>query len=119
METTQSVPHSAQSYDECIRACLACYEECTRCVAHCLAQGGPHVEKKHMLLMLECAEMCRASGSIMLMQGSFAHEHCQVCARVCEACAESCRSVDPEDETMQKCADTCDACADACRRMAS
>jgi hypothetical protein len=109
---------SGNSMEQCIRDCLACYQECLSCIPHCLGQGGKHAEQKHITLMMECSEMCNMSASLMKMQGQFAYEHCQLCAKVCDACEASCRSVDPNDSMMQKCADACRKCADSCRNMA-
>jgi hypothetical protein len=106
------------SMEQCIRDCIACYQECMSCIPHCLEQGGRHVEQRHITLMMECAQMCNMSSTLMQLKGEFAYEHCQVCARVCEACAESCSSIDPNDSMMQKCADACRRCADSCRNMA-
>lgn len=105
------------SMDQCIRDCIACYQECMSCLPHCLEQGGRHVEKKHITLMMECAQICNMSATIMQLKGEFAYELCQVCARVCDACAESCSSIDPNDSMMQKCTDMCRKCADSCRNM--
>lgn len=105
--------------EQCIRDCIECYQECTRCIPHCLSQGGEHVEQKHILLMMECAQICNMSATLMMLKGGqFAYEHCQLCAKVCDACEESCNSIDPDDSMMQKCADMCRKCADSCRSMA-
>lgn len=118
--TSQSEPSSSRgsSMDQCIQDCLACYQECLSCIPHCLSLGGKHAEKKHITLMLECAQMCNASASMMQLQGEFAFEHCQLCAKVCEACADSCQSIDPDDPMMNKCVETCRRCAESCRNMA-
>ncbi len=104
--------------DQCLRDCIACYQECMGCIPHCLAQGGEHTEQKHLTLMMECAQVCNVSATLMQLGGKFAYEHCQLCAKICEACEESCRSVDPNDSMMQRCADQCRRCADSCRSMA-
>lgn len=120
METTQRESESQRgnSMEECIRDCIACYQECLSCVPHCLSLGGKHAEQKHISLMLECAQMCNLSASLMQLKSQFSFEHCQLCARVCDACAESCSSIDPNDSMMMKCADMCRRCADSCRNMA-
>ena len=118
--TTQSGQslQSGNSMEQCFQDCLACYQECLSCIPHCLSQGGKHAEQKHISLMLECAEICNMSASVMALKGQFAHELCQLCAKVCEACEASCRSIDPNDSMMQRCADMCRRCADSCRSMA-
>lgn len=117
MEPQKVSNSNVSNMDECIRNCIACYQECTSCIPHCLSQGGKHVERKHIVLMMECAQVCQMSASLMELEGQFAYEHCQLCARICDACEESCRSVDPNDEMMQRCADVCRQCAESCRNM--
>jgi hypothetical protein len=109
---------SGNSMEQCIRDCISCYQECISCIPHCLAQGGKHAEQKHLVLMMECAEVCNVSATLMQLKGQFAYELCQFCAKICESCEESCRSIDPNDSMMQKCADMCHRCADSCRNMA-
>jgi hypothetical protein len=120
METTtheSSKLHSANSIEQCIRDCLACYEECMSCISYCLSQGGEHVEQKHLTLMMECAQMCNTSATLMLIKGQISHEHCELCAKVCEACAESCQNLGADDSMMQDCADMCRKCAESCTNM--
>lgn len=120
MENLQSNAYGSrsQTLEDCIRDCMKCFEECTSCINHCLSQGGKHVEQRHITLMMECAQICNSSASLMLLKGQFSFEHCQLCAKVCDACAASCSEVDPEDKHMQMCADTCRRCAESCRSMA-
>ena len=109
---------SDNSVEQCIHDCLSCYQECLSCITHCLSQGGKHTRPEHITLMIECADMCNASARMMLLKGQFSFEHCQLCAKVCDACAESCGEIDPQDSMMQKCADACNRCAESCRNMA-
>lgn len=105
------------SIDQCIRDCLVSFQACSGCLPHCLDMGGKHADKGHIGLLIECAEMCRMSASLMLAKSQFSHEHCQLCARVCDLCAASCESVDADDEMMAQCAETCRRSADSCRSM--
>lgn len=119
METQQRRTQvTGNNMEQCIRDCLACYQECMSCIPHCLSLGGKHVEEKHITLMMECAQMCNVSATLMQLKSGFSYELCQLCARVCDACADSCSSIDPNDSMMQKCAETCRKCADSCRSMA-
>ena len=108
---------SGNSMEECIKECLACFQSCISCISHCLVQGGKFAEPKHIGLMQECAEVCRTSATLMVSKGQFSFEFCQLCATVCDACAQSCLNVDPNDSMMQECADECRKCAAACRNM--
>lgn len=115
METT--ISEFSQNMEHCIEDCLVCYKECMSCIPYCFSKGGKLVEAKHLTLMLECAETCNMSATVMQLRGMNSFELCQLCARVCDACAESCDSVDPNDLMMQKCADMCRNCAESCRSM--
>ena len=114
----ETITQNGNSLEKCIRDCLACYQECLSCIPHCLSLGGKHTDPSHITLMMECAEICNTSATMMQLKGQFAFEHCQLCAKVCEACAQSCSQIDPEDSMMQKCADMCLRCAESCRSMA-
>lgn len=118
METSIQSNQSGMNMEQCIRDCVACYQECTSCISHCLSLGGAHSEQKHITLMMECAQICNMSATLMQLKAQFSYEHCQLCAKVCDACAESCGSLDPNDSMMQRCADTCRKCAESCRSMA-
>ncbi|KAB2693458.1 four-helix bundle copper-binding protein [Brucella intermedia] len=99
----------------CIDACLDCYRVCLHTASsHCLEEGGAHVEPKHYRIMLACVESCRTAAHIMLLDTPLHRETCGACAKICEACAQSCREVGG----MEKCVEACEQCAAICREMA-
>jgi hypothetical protein len=97
--------------------CLRCYRTCLdAALSHCLVVGGRHADPRHVRLMLDCSEICRACADVMV-RGSPWHERlCEVCADVCVQCAESCEQLG--DSKMSECAETCRACAQSCRSIA-
>jgi len=98
----------------CIDACLSCYQMCFgMAMTHCLEQGGEHVKPKHFRAMIACADMCRDSAHMMLMDWTQAKRLCALCAEACETCAKECEAL-PD---MKDCAEECRRCADACRKM--
>ncbi len=98
----------------CIDACLSCYQMCFgMAMTHCLEQGGEHVKPKHFRSMISCAETCRDSAHMMLMNSPQSKQMCALCAEACETCAKEC---DPIPD-MKECADECRRCAEECRRM--
>jgi hypothetical protein len=103
-----------QGMATCIEDCLACYREClSMAMNHCLELGGAHAEKKHMTLMLACAEICRTSAHFMLI-GSPHHRHtCAECAEICEECAKDCERIGD----IEPCVEACRRCAASCREM--
>jgi len=68
-------------------------------------------------LLVECARMCEMSSELMAINGQFVKEHCNICAKICDACAQECSMF--KDEHCQKCAQECHTCADECRRMSN
>lgn len=100
----------------CIEACLNCYRTCFgAAMTHCLETGGKHVEPQHFRLMLACAEICRTSAHVLLMQSDHGKHLCRECAEVCDACAADCERVGD----MQECVNACRRCAEECRKMAA
>jgi hypothetical protein len=102
---------------ECVDKLLECYKACSMCLQHCLAQGGKHVAHEHISLLLECSDICRTSAAFLMSESNFAHELCGICARVCDACADSCHFVDQMDLDMQSCVEACRNSAESCRNM--
>lgn len=99
---------------DAIKACLDCHSMCLQmAMSHCLERGGRHVEKKHLRLMLNCAELCQTSANFMLSDSPLHGRVCAVCAEACEACAKSCEQVGD----MSECVEECRRCAKSCRTM--
>lgn len=100
----------------CADACLACYRVCTEMVfGHCLEMGGEHAAKRHVTLMVTCAEVCRTAAHLLLI-GSQSHQRlCAECAEICEQCAADCERLGD----MEACVAACRACAESCRAMAA
>lgn len=103
--------------EEAIQHSLECYRVCMSCLQHCLALGGKHSDFRHINLLTECAEICQLASRFMIATSDFAHDICGVCARICDACGDSCHDIDPEDPHMNACMVACRKCADSCRNM--
>jgi hypothetical protein len=114
----ETATHLSPELQRCIDECLHCYATCEATTAHCLEQGGKHVESVHMRLLADCAAICRTSAGFMLRGSNLHHRVCALCAEICRSCAESCDRVDPNDQMMKDCAAQCRSCADSCDRMA-
>ncbi|GLC76045.1 hypothetical protein PLESTF_001724200 [Pleodorina starrii] len=110
---------------ECIDNCRDCETICEETISHCLNKGGAHAQPDFVLLLADCAVICRTSARFMI-HGSLHHVHtCGACAKVCDACADDCESLmgatggGREDDIMRKCADMCRTCAKSCAKMAA
>jgi hypothetical protein len=113
------MPHQhklSAEMNRCIQDCLDCYRVCqANASLHCLELGGQHVAPPHFRLMLDCVEACRSAAAMMLNGSDYAAEHCGMCAKICLACAQSCRELGDMDE----CVSACQRCAESCDRMAA
>lgn len=103
--------------EEAIERSLDCFRVTTNCLQHCLSRGGEHADQRHISLMKECAEISRLTASFMIEKSDFSHDLCGLCAKICDACADSCEEICPEDVMMNLCANACRRCADSCRNM--
>lgn len=113
-----SSQHRAPEMDQCIDNCNQCHAVCLETISHCLAKGGRHAERDHVVLMSVCADICRTSADAML-RGSDVHRFtCGACAEICRRCADSCAAMG-DDAEMQRCAEMCRRCADSCATMAA
>lgn len=100
----------------CILQCWECRDTCQSLLYnHCLVEGGPHVERRHVTLMTDCVAVCQAAADAMTRNSPVHTAICAACAEVCDACAASCDAIDGEE--MRHCAIVCRACAKSCRDM--
>jgi hypothetical protein len=108
--------HQSTDMSACIRDCLDCYQHCQgAALTTCLEQGGQHVAPAHFRLMIDCAEVCRATAALMIQGSPYHAQLCALCARICRDCAASCSEL----EGMDDCVRACTHCATACEAMAS
>jgi len=105
-------------WQDCIAHCWECRTECQKVFfSHCLEEGGKHVEKDHVLILMDCIAICQTAADSMV-RGSPVHAAiCAAAASICEACAESCDAIDTE--TMRRLGAICRACAKSCHEMAT
>lgn len=102
-------------FQSCIQACYDCAQACDMCAAACLQETDPKMMARCIELDDECAAMCRLSAQAMSRASEHVYEICQLCAVICDACAEECSS--HQAQHCQECAAACRRCADECRRM--
>ena len=100
----------------CIENCLACATVCEQTLTHGLSKGGAHAAPELIRLLIDCADTCRMSATLMTRGSDFHRQHCALCAEICHACEEACEEFG-DDPQMKACADACRTCAASCRRM--
>lgn len=103
---------------ECIDRCLDCHKTCTEAASHVLHQGGQHSEAKHLVALLDCAQLCLTHADFMTRRSPHHNGLAEACADVCKTCAELCEGHADKDGMMKRCADICRQCEQSCRRMA-
>jgi len=95
---------------------LDCYRHCFgMATTHCLEVGGAHAERRHLTLMLACAEICRTTAHLLLMDSEHGRHLAAECAEVCRKCAADCERFDD----MGDCVAACRACEEACAALAA
>lgn len=102
-----------ENFQECITALDRCAAACDICASACLGEGHIAEMEKCIRLDADCAALCRFTSAALARQSQSAQEFCQLCARVCDACAEECGRHSASH--CQACSDACRACAEACR----
>lgn len=116
-EQNEQINRLSINMEQAISNALECYRATTRCLQYCLSMGGKHSGSHHITLLMECAEICQISARFMVENSDFAHDICGLCARICDACGDSCHEIAAHDFEMQACIRACRNCADSCRNM--
>lgn len=101
------------SIESCRVACETCSRVCLGHVRHCLELGGDHAEAAHIAMLLTCANICRTAAELMTIDSEWHPTVCDLCAQVCEECADAYAAMDG----MEDCVAACRQCAQACRIM--
>lgn len=95
----------------------ACQAMCNYCFKACLGEKDVHMMVGCIELDKACAEICGQTLSLVASESVFAKEFVQLCAKVCEKCAEECGM--HQVQHCQDCARACRECAEACRSFAA
>lgn len=106
----------------CIEACAECAQTCTICADACLAEADVANVVGCIRLNLDCAEVCRVTGTLLSRpshrDAPSLRAQLQACATICRACADECEEHGGQMEHCAVCAEACRECADACEAMA-
>ena len=104
--------------ERCAKACRECNQICLETMTYCLGKGGRHAEADRMKLMRDCEEMCNSSAQHMLRSSRFYSDLCNLCARICDECANDCAQF-RDDAWMPECAASCRNCSEVFVKMIS
>jgi hypothetical protein len=106
----------------CIEACMECAETCTVCADACLGEAKVQDLVACIRLNLDCAEVCRVTGTLMTRpshrDAPALKAQLQACIEICRACGDECAThAEHGMEHCRICAEACRACAEACEAM--
>lgn len=92
-----------------------CETICVQTIQYCLEMGGAHVEKEHMQLLQDCADICETTAKLHSRRSAQHQSVTSACADICDLCAAACEQFigDPQ---MKACANQCHLCAIVCRQ---
>jgi len=90
-----------------------CIIACNYCFNACLGEEDLHMMVQCIKLDKACGEICSTALSLVSSQSVFADDYLELCAKVCEQCAEECGK--HQNEHCQDCAKACRECAEACK----
>lgn len=104
----------------CIEACAECAQTCTVCADACLSEANVQHMVTCIRLNLDCAEVCRVTGTLMTRpshrDAPALRAQLQACIDTCRACADECAKHEDSDHC-RICAESCRECAEACEVM--
>ena len=105
---------------ECIERCFSCAQTCTVCADACLSEDAIDMLARCVRLDLDCADICMTTGRIASRRTetneSVLVQLLELCANVCQACAEECERHASHHEHCKICAAECRRCEESCRR---
>ncbi len=113
-----------QALLDCIEACFDCAQSCTSCADACLGEQEhlPHLVRC-IRLNLDCADICEATGRVLLRQTetdvTVLRAQLEACAAACRACGDECQrhAEGMGMEHCRVCAESCRRCAEACEKL--
>lgn len=124
MQGTSTDPQMRQHLQECIQNCLDCAQACETCFAECVRMEMPGMAEC-IAACRDCADICLLDAQLMSRESPIHFDTCELCAKICDQCAEACRKASSQhnqgqqSSTLQQCADACERCAQTCRAMAA
>ena len=102
-----------------IDACLECSQTCTACADACLAEPDVTEMVRCIRDDLDCADVCQTTSRLLSRQTAgdphVIRAVLEACIQACSTCAASCGEHREHHEHCRICADVCEACGQACR----
>lgn len=102
---------------------MECAQTCTVCADACLGEKNVQHLVNCIRLNLDCAEVCRVTGTLMTRpshrDAPALRAQLEACLAICRACADECGRHGDEMgmEHCRVCAEACRECAERCEEM--
>ncbi len=110
-----SLMQNGNPHQTCIDACVKCAQICQECLTMCLQEDDVKARLSCIKSLQDCSEICSTTACFMSRGSANIQEICNVCATICEQCADECSMF--QDNHCPTCLDTCKQCASECRDM--
>ncbi len=98
-----------------------CAQTCAMCADACLAEEMVAELRRCIRLNLDCADICRATASVIGRQvapdGVTVRALLEACRAACTTCGNECESHADVHEHCRVCADACRRCEQSCARI--
>jgi hypothetical protein len=103
---------------QCLEECYSCAQSCTSCADACLAEEKVAALRQCIRLNLDCADVCRATGTLATRRTGTNEQTIvamlEACELACRLCAEECEKHASMHEHCRICAEHCRRCEKAC-----
>ena len=103
-----------QGHSNLINKLSNCLAACEHCANACLSEENSGNMAECIRTDRDCADLCALAIKFVSRDSAHASALVELCAEVCNACAEECGKHDHDH--CQKCAKACRECAEACRQ---
>lgn len=115
---TQTRGSMSEDVRTAIEACFRCHRACLEAQQHLIVVDGDLAGPEPMNILLDCAEVCHTTGSLLIRGSARQLLMADLCATVCDECADQWDATAAGDDVLLRCAAECRACAAACRDLA-
>ena len=105
-----------EEHQRAITDLMNCSSTIQETLMYCLQKGGRHADARHISLLMDTAELCKAGTSVLFHSSPVSQRVVGVIAEVCQECATSCEQFG-DDPQMKACYDACLRTANSCRRI--
>jgi hypothetical protein len=104
-----------EKFHDCIEVCQDCIVTAEHCVTASLRENHPEGMARAIELNRSCAAACAFTVGEMVRDSFWVEQACQLCADICESCADE--SERHDFEPLRASAIVCRSCAEECRRL--